>query len=94
MLRKRPLPRRVHVPATRPDATNASYQPVEAPSEQDDGAALSTTGTSAESVVPVCQMSSSKPSPKITPALFLQTAKPPTATPADTAEEGFSVALA
>src|SRR5580700_6598785 len=73
--RPRPtVPQRVLVPATRPNGANASYQPVEAPMAQEVGAALSTTGTSAERLDPVCQTTSSYPPPRITPAAFSQTA--------------------
>src|ERR1019366_2667167 len=87
------VPHRVLVPATSSNAANASYQPVEAPMKQEDGAALSTTGTSAERLDPACQTNSPERPPRIAPARFSQTAKPTTATPEATDADGVSVAL-
>src|SRR4029077_5475854 len=89
---RRPVPQGLPTPATGANRANASHQPVDAPIEQEAGAALSTTGTSADNVDPACQTNCSEPPPRITPALFSHTANPTTATPATTADEGVRVA--
>ena len=63
---------------------------MEALREQEAGAALTTTGTSAERVPPDCQTNSSDPPPSTSPALLRQTAKATTAFPAAILEAGVS----
>src|SRR5579862_8404136 len=53
------VPQPVRVPATRSNGANEPHQPVEAPTAQEAGAALSTTGTSAGRLSPGCQTDSS-----------------------------------